>query len=123
MSFARWPITWKISLPIATILLFTAAICVVSLNSLYSAMFAERLKKIEEISDSAVSIAAYYHGLEKGGQMSREEAQTAARAAIGAIRFEGDNYVFAYDYQGMNLIHPNAKLVGTNMIGFPTRRV
>ncbi|MGS4991388.1 methyl-accepting chemotaxis protein [Roseibium sp. RP-7] len=118
MSFARWPITWKISLPIATILLFTAAICVVSLNSLYSAMFAERLKKIEEISDSAVSIAAYYHGLEKSGQMSREEAQTAARAAIGAIRFEGDNYVFAYDYQGMNLVHPNAKLVGTNMLGF-----
>ena len=90
MSFARWPITWKISLPIATILLFTAAICVVSLNSLYSAMFAERLKKIEEITEGAVSIAAYYHGLETSGKMTRAEAQASAREAIGAIRFEGD---------------------------------
>lgn len=118
MSFARWPITWKISLPIATILLFTVAICVVSLNSLYSAMFSERLGKIEEISNSAVSIAAYYQGLEQAGEMTRDEAQAAARAAIGAVRFEGNNYVFVYDYDGTNLVHPKSSIVGTNMIGF-----
>jgi methyl-accepting chemotaxis protein len=118
MSFARWPITWKISLPIATILLFTVAICVVSLNSLYSAMFNERLGKIEEISNSAVSIAAYYQGLEQAGEMTRDEAQAAARAAIGAVRFEGNNYVFVYDYDGTNLVHPKSSIVGTNMIGF-----
>ncbi|MES0812443.1 cache domain-containing protein [Roseibium sp. SCPC15] len=118
MSFARWPITWKISLPIATILLFTVAICVVSLNSLYSAMFDERLGKIEEISNSAVSIAAYYQGLEQAGDMTRDEAQAAAKAAIGAVRFEGNNYVFVYDYDGTNLVHPKSSIVGTNMIGF-----
>jgi len=118
MSFARWPITWKISLPIATILLFTIAICIVSLNSLYGAMFAERLQKIEGISDSAVAIAAYYHELEKSGDLSRAEAQTAAKTAISAIRFEGENYVFAYDYNGIALVHPNPKIVGTDMIGF-----
>ncbi|MES0884738.1 methyl-accepting chemotaxis protein [Roseibium sp. SCP14] len=118
MSFARWPITWKISLPIATILLFTVAICVVSLNSLYSAMFNERLGKIEEISNSAVSIAAYYQGLEQAGELTRDEAQAAAKAAIGAVRFEGNNYVFVYDYDGTNLVHPKSSIVGTNMIGF-----
>ncbi|QDG75088.1 methyl-accepting chemotaxis protein [Labrenzia sp. PHM005] len=118
MSFARWPITWKISLPIATILLFTFAICVISLNSLYSAMFEERIAKIEDISNSAVSIAAYYHGQETTGAMSREDAQAAAKAAIGAIRFEGNNYVFAYNYNGINLVHPKASLVGTNMMDF-----
>lgn len=118
MSFTRWPINWKISLPIATILFFTFAICAISLNSLYSAMFAERLKKIEEISDGAVAIANHFHGLEKSGDMSREEAQSAAKAAIGAIRFEGNNYVFVYDYDGTNLVHPKTALNGTNMIGF-----
>ncbi|MFC6654464.1 cache domain-containing protein [Roseibium salinum] len=74
---------------------------------------------MEDISNSAVSIAAYYHGLETAGDMSREEAQAAAKAAIGAIRFEdGNNYVFAYDYKGINLVHSNPKLVGTDMIGF-----
>jgi methyl-accepting chemotaxis protein len=118
MSFARWPITWKISLPIITILVFTAAICTVSLNSLYSAMFAERISKIEDISNSATSIAAYFHDLEKSGKMSREDAQTAAKAAIGAIRYEGNNYVFVYNTDGKNLVHPKTALVGTNMIDF-----
>lgn len=118
MSFARWPITWKISLPILTILVFTVAICVVSLNSLYSAMFAERISKIEDISNSATSIAAHFHELEKAGSMSREEAQTAAKDAIGAIRFEGNNYVFVYDTNGTNLVHPKTTLVGTNMMDF-----
>ncbi|WP_298812181.1 cache domain-containing protein [uncultured Roseibium sp.] len=118
MSFSRWPITWKISLPIATILVFTVAICAVSLNSLYSAMFTERLKKIEDLSDSAVSIAAHFHELEKAGDMTREEAQLAAKAAIGAIRFEGNNYVYVYDYDGTNLVHPKTSLNGTNMIDF-----
>ncbi|PVB61972.1 cache domain-containing protein [Labrenzia sp. 011] len=118
MSFARWPITWKISLPIATILVFTVAICAVSLNSLYAAMFEERLTKIKDIADGAVSIATHFHGLEQSGEMSREEAQAAAKVAISAIRFEGDNYLFAYDYQGLTLIHPKASLIGTSMMGF-----
>jgi len=116
MSFARWPITWKISVPIAVILLFTAAICVVSLESLYSAMLNERLAKIEQIADGAVTIAGRFHELEQSGEMSTEEAQAMAKLAIGAIRFEGDNYIFAYDYNGINLIHPKASLVGTNMM-------
>ncbi|GAA0784652.1 HAMP domain-containing protein [Roseibium denhamense] len=118
MSFARWPITWKISLPILTILLFTAAICAISLNSLYGAMFDERIAKIKQISNTGVSIAAYFHEQEKAGALTRDEAQAAAKAAIGAMRFEGDNYLFAYDYDGTNLIHPKTSLVGTNMMGF-----
>ncbi|WP_299477440.1 cache domain-containing protein [uncultured Roseibium sp.] len=118
MSFARWPITWKISLPIATILAVTAAICVISLNSLYSAMFDERMAKIEEMSNGAVAIAAHYQSLEENGTLTRDEAQAAAKAAIGAIRYEGDNYVYVYDYKGTNLVHPKTALNGTNMIGF-----
>ncbi|MET1416310.1 cache domain-containing protein [Roseibium sp. HPY-6] len=118
MSFARWPITWKISLPIATILVVTAAICVISLNSLYSAMFAERMAKIEDISNGGVAIAAHFHELEQSGDLSREEAQAAAKAAIGAIRFEGDNYLFVYAYDGTNLVHPKTSLIGTNLMNF-----
>ncbi|WP_420412800.1 methyl-accepting chemotaxis protein [Roseibium sp.] len=88
------------------------------MNSLYSAMFAERLKKIEEISDGAVAIASHFHDLETSGDMTREEAQAAAKSAIGAIRFEGNNYVFVYDFDGTNLVHPKTALNGTNMIGF-----
>jgi len=117
MSFTRWPITWKISLPIVTILAFTAVICVISLNSLYSAMMDERLRKIAEISDTATTIAAHYHKLEQSGEMTRDEAQKAAATAIGAMRYEGDNYIYINAYDGTGIVHPKASLVGTSMMG------
>lgn len=122
MTFDRWPIVWKISLPIATILAFTAAICVISLNSLYSAMFAERMSKIEDMANGAVSIAAHYHSLEHAGKMTREEAQAEAKRAIGAIRFEGDNYLFVYNFDGTNLEHPKESLVGKNLLGLTDKK-
>jgi len=117
-NFAKWPLSWKISLPVITVLAFTVALCVLSLNALYDAMLNERISKIENISDSAVTVAQHFHGLETSGAMSREEAQAAAKAAIGAIRFEGDNYIYVYDMQGTALVHPKASIVGTDMMNF-----
>jgi methyl-accepting chemotaxis protein len=118
MSFARWPLSWKISLPALTILVFTVILGAISLSSLYTAMLEERLRKIADISDTATSIAADFYKKEQAGEMTREEAQAAAKGAIGAIRFEGNNYVFAYDYAGIALVHPKASLIGKDMINF-----
>jgi len=117
-SFSKWPLSWKISLPVITILAFTVAICAVSLNSLHSAMLHERLAKIEDISDGAVAIARHFHELEKSGEMNREEAQEAAKASMGAIRFEGNNYIYAYNFDGISLVHPNPDIVGSDLSNF-----
>lgn len=112
----RWPLAWKISVPVLTILLFTALLSALSLKSLDDAMLDERLRQIESLSDSAKSIAAGYHAMEQSGALTTEEAQKAALAAIGAMRFEGDNYIFAYDYAGTTLVHPKAEMIGKNFI-------
>ncbi|GGB40522.1 chemotaxis protein [Roseibium aquae] len=117
-SFSRWPLAWKISLPVLTVLTFTVALCVLSLNALHEAMMHERIAKIEDISDSAVSIAAYFHELEKSGELTAEEAQEGAKASIAAIRFEGNNYIYVYDAEGVALVHPNPALVGTSLRNF-----
>ncbi len=115
MSFARWPFAWKIALPAVTVFVFTLVIAAISLSSLYSTMLDERLKKVEQITETAVSIAAGYHQKEVSGEMSREEAQEAAKAAIGAMRFEGNNYIFVYTNDSVTLVHPNADMIGKDL--------
>ena len=117
MSFTRLPLVWKISIPIFTIFVFTVILGLVSLNALNKAMLDERLNSIRAISKASQAIAAGYHAKEKSGAMTRDEAQAAAKEAIGAMRFDGDNYMFVYDETGKNLVHVNAKLVGTDMSG------
>ncbi|MBS8261675.1 HAMP domain-containing protein [Roseibium polysiphoniae] len=118
MSFSRWPLFWKISLPVIIVLAFTAALSAISLSSLHTAMLGERIQQIQSLSDSAKAIAAAFHKKEVAGEMSREEAQAAAAQSIAAMRFDGGNYIFVYDNDGINIVHPKASLNGTSMIDF-----
>lgn len=116
MLFARIPIIWKISLPMVIVFSTMIIVCVVSLNNLYSSMLNQRLLQIEEISNTSLSIANHYYEQEKAGQMTREEAQKAAISSISAMRFEGTNYVFVFDYDGVNVSHIKESLIGKNLI-------
>jgi len=116
MSFARWPITWKIATPVFVFAIFTFALAALSLSSLKDAMLQERLTKIEDISQTARMIAARYHDLEKSGAMSREDAQKNAIEAISAMRFEdGENYVFVFDQKSVTVSHANTKIIGKDL--------
>ncbi|GAA4893006.1 methyl-accepting chemotaxis protein [Ferrimonas pelagia] len=53
----------------------------------------------------AAGLLAEYLVLEP--QLGREEAQAAAKAAITAQRFDGDNYFWVLDRQGSLLVHPH----------------
>lgn len=115
MSFARWPLSWKMALPAATIFLFTIVISALSLSALYSAMIDERIKKVEQITENAASIASAYHQREVSGELTKEEAQAQAKAAIGGMRYEGDNYVFVFDYDSVTLVHAKKDLIGKDL--------
>jgi len=117
MKFANWPLAWKISIPVIVVLMFTAGLGIVSLFSLHSAMLEERLSGTKNIAASAVTIAAKYHELEKSGQMSTDDAQLAAKVAIGAMRFDNGNYLFIYTDKGIALSHPKASLIGKDLTG------
>lgn len=63
------------------------------LYSMRQSMMDERRAQITQLLDFADSQLKYYHGLEKSGKLSREEAQARAKEAIGSQR-QGDNYFF-----------------------------
>ena len=67
--------------------------------------------------ESAVSIASHYAARADAGEISQEEAKTAAASAIASIRYGDGDYLFAYDDEGINIAHPKTTLNGTDMWG------
>ncbi|WP_251977307.1 methyl-accepting chemotaxis protein [Salinicola avicenniae] len=61
-----------------------------------SALMDEREQRMVTAVDMAVSLMAHYRDRAEQGAMTQDEAQRRAFAAIRDIRFDGDNYVFAF---------------------------
>ncbi|PTW61650.1 methyl-accepting chemotaxis sensory transducer with Cache sensor [Breoghania corrubedonensis] len=114
---ARLPLAWKIIIPVLLIFAFSIGIATLSISTLYEEMLNERNRSIQNITNTAVGIAAEYNRLAQKGEMTVEEAQERAKRAISSMRYDGDNYVFAFDYDGNTIIHASPKLIGKNMLG------
>ncbi|WP_316859251.1 cache domain-containing protein [uncultured Cohaesibacter sp.] len=118
MTLSKLPLAWKIAIPSIVIFFFMIALSVFSLSNLKSSLHSERLASLEHITDSAKTIAQLYYELEKSGEMTRQEAQTKAKDAISAMRYDdGSGYVFVYQWDGVNLVLPDKKLIGQNLLG------
>ncbi len=76
---------------------------------------AKRAEIIHEAEEGG-SIVRYFVQREQSGAMTREEAQKRAIEALGAIRFQGVNYVALLGYDGTSLVNANKDIVGKNII-------
>ncbi|MDR3436260.1 cache domain-containing protein [Telmatospirillum sp.] len=65
-----------------------------------------RLEQVKAAVDSGYSIAAGYARKAQSGEMTPEAAQEAAKAAVGTIRYAGDNYLFIQNFDGISLMNP-----------------
>ncbi len=87
-----------------------------SLLELRSTMMDGKKDLLRAEAHSAISIAAAYHARAEKGEMTMEEAQTAARDAIRAVRFENGEYLFANTSKGINVVHgTNPSLEGQDL--------
>lgn len=66
----------------------------------------ERTAMLKSLIDTAHSEISRYQDLEKQGRLTTLDAQTQAREAIRAMRFQGDNYFFMYNYDGVTVLLP-----------------
>ncbi|WP_319411214.1 cache domain-containing protein [uncultured Cohaesibacter sp.] len=117
MKLNKLPLAWKIAAPTFIVFVFMLALSVANLSNLKSSMRAERIDSLKNITHAAQSVAKDFYALETKGELTREEAQTAAKAAIDGMRYDnGEGYLFVYQYDGINLVLPNKKLVGKNLM-------
>ncbi|WP_191554833.1 methyl-accepting chemotaxis protein [Brevundimonas aurantiaca] len=84
-------------------LLVVTALALFRLDAVMRDDIADRTKKSVEIAHSVV---AYYQDEEAAGRMSRDQAQTAAKAAVGAMRYGQDDYFWINDMHPTMVMHP-----------------
>ena len=89
-----------------------------ALWSLRNTMLEERQAGVSTLVHLASEQVLHYQALEKSGKLSREEAQTAAKDSIRALR-KGDDYLFIRSGNDlkMSLVHPDPRKEGTESDG------
>ena len=72
----------------------------------------ERRRAVRDVVESAKSsIQPIYAEASPNDKIAKSRAAEILRS----LRFDGDNYVFAFDYDGMMIAHPSAELEGTDV--------
>ncbi len=75
-----------------------------------------RRSELRSLVQSAVSIASDFHDQAEKGTLPPEEAQTRAKAQIGAMRYRGSEYFWINDFTPRMIMHPiNTKLDGQDL--------
>lgn len=82
---------------------------------LYQSLLTAKNRELTSIITAANSITRQYYKREVDGTLTREEAQTAASAALKALRYDGKEYIFIFSYDYDGVMHPfNASFLGAN---------
>jgi methyl-accepting chemotaxis protein len=79
------------------------AIC--AANTMKESMIADSIAKTNSLAEVARSIAQSFDDRSKKGEFDTKTAQELAKATIRALRYDGKEYFFAYDYDGTNTLH------------------
>lgn len=89
-----------------------------AVTSLRSTMLQERQQSMQLLVKMATRQVEHFQALEKSGKLSRDDAQTAAKDAIRAMR-DGENYVFvrAGDRFLLTIVHPDPRKEGKESDG------
>jgi methyl-accepting chemotaxis protein len=81
----------------------------VSLFQLKATMIEDRKTALRQVVEAATSVAIAFHQQAQSGALTDAAAQEQARDVIRAIRYDGKNYIFAYDSKGFVRINGGNK--------------
>lgn len=101
--------------------LFVSSMFAVFIPASERQLLDRKKEMIRELTNSAWSILAEYERQERSGKLTSEEAQTAARARIAAMRYgpEGKDYFWITDMTPRMIMHPYREdLVGQDLSDF-----
>lgn len=69
-------------------------------------LYAGKQDMVEDVVDSVWGVVEHYKKLAENGELSTEEAQTLAKDAVRATRYDGSNYFWITDTDTMMVMHP-----------------
>ena len=107
MRFPKLSIGGRIQLLTILAAAGAAAVLVIGSLQLNSTMRSDVATKTQHVVETAHALIAYYHAEEQAGRLSRDEAQTAAKAAIASLNYDGSEYFWINDMHPRMVMHPN----------------
>jgi methyl-accepting chemotaxis protein len=112
-------IQWKLLILIGLSALALVIAILASAALLHDRMMEERVAKLRAIVETVHGVAAGLDAREKQGEFSHEEALNRFRSVVHFMRFEGNNYIFVHDLNGINLAHgADPKEEGTDRLQY-----
>jgi methyl-accepting chemotaxis protein len=112
MPFSSLSLRWKIGFLAALSVVAAGLTTAVGGYFINEALVEQRMNSVRFIADSGKSIAQGYYDLAQKGAMSEAEAKQHASTAIGAIRYNGSEYLWIWTSQIINVMHGNRALIG-----------
>jgi methyl-accepting chemotaxis protein len=107
-----------LSLLVGLALTIFAAALVYNLYQYQDAMVAERKAKLAAMDQNILTLFKHYHELETAGTLTREDAQTQAKDAVRALRYEDSGYFWINDMNSVIVMHPiKPAMDGTDQSG------
>ena len=98
-------VTGIFSIPAICLIVLLAIIAAVSL-SYQTSLRNGKFEQISHLTEGAVSIIDSYIAKAKSGEMSEDEAKATALALLNDYRFDGENYIYATDYNHCMVLDP-----------------
>lgn len=98
-------VTGIFSIPAICLVVLLAIIATVSLN--YQASLRNgKFEQISHLTEGAVTIVNSFVAKAKSGEMSEADAKAAALDLLNDYRFDGENYIYATDYNHCMVLDP-----------------
>src|SRR4051812_14435334 len=80
-------------------------------------LYEQKKADIRHIVEAGVSLLGSLEKRVAAGEMTREQAQAEARKLLSGLRYEGNEYIFALDYNHLMTVHPTKpERVGKNLV-------
>ncbi|MBI0330126.1 methyl-accepting chemotaxis protein [Burkholderia plantarii] len=107
----------KLMMMVAAALLGVVLLAAVSLQTLRNALIDSRRDEVVILLTKAEHLVASYRAMQASGALTQEQAQQQAKAALSALNADSKSYYWVTTADGINLVHPNAKFIGTRAKG------
>jgi methyl-accepting chemotaxis protein len=112
-------ISSKLLMMVALSVLGIAAVAGVGLSALWSNLLEDRKAKLQDVALLArQAIEQNYQASQKAG-LSEAETLARSKALLRSFRFGKDDYLYAFNAQGVLQVNPNPKVEGTNLYDTP----
>ncbi|HSK38251.1 MAG TPA: cache domain-containing protein, partial [Arenibaculum sp.] len=95
-------------------------VAVLALSTLRQQMFSDRQADLSHLTEAAVSLVGIHHERVARGLVGEAEAKERALNELARMRYEGTEYFFTFDNDGVVISHGgNDALIGRNMLESP----